>query len=84
MSDSRDLFEEFNKNKAGSVPQDRRILVLGPPRSGKSTFINMHLGGCGEEHIVGLVKTDKVPEQPSKIDVIKNFFKKLEQFFPIA
>ena len=83
MSESRDLFKELNKNKASSAPQDRRILVLGPPRSGKSIFINMHLGGRGEEHIVGLVKTDKVPGQPSKIDVIKNFFKKLEQFFPL-
>jgi hypothetical protein len=83
MSESRDLFKELNKNKASSAPQDRRILVLGPPRSGKSTFNNMYLGGRGEEHIVGLVKTDKVPGQPSKIDVIKNFFKKLEQFFPL-
>jgi FtsZ-binding cell division protein ZapB len=83
MSDSRDLFKEFNVAKASSVPQVGRVLVLGPPRSGKSTFINMHLGRRGEEHTVGLVKTDKVPEQPSKIDVIKNFFKKLEQFFPL-
>jgi len=65
------------------MPRDRRILVLGPPRSGKSTFINRYLGGRGEEHIVGLVKTVKAPGQPSKIDVIKNFFKKLEQFFPL-
>jgi hypothetical protein len=83
MSESRDLFEKFNKKKAGSVPRDRRILVLGPPRSGKSTFISRYLGGCGGEHIVGLVKTVKAPGQPSKIDVIKNFFKKLEQFFPL-
>ena len=83
MSESRDLFEEFNKKKASSMPRDRRILVLGPPRSGKSTFINRYLGGRGEEHIVGLVKTVKAPGQPSKIDVIKNFFKKLEQFFPL-
>ena len=66
--------------KASSVPQDRRILVLGPPRSGKSTFINMHLGGRGEEHTVGLVKTDEVPGQPSRIEMI---IKKLEQFFPL-
>jgi tetratricopeptide (TPR) repeat protein len=85
MYESRDLFErfnvaKFNVAKARSVPQDRRILVLGPPRSGKSTFINRYLGGCGGEHIVGLVKTGKAPGQLSKIEMI---IKKLEQFFPL-
>lgn len=71
--------------KAGPGCQVGRVLVLGPPRSGKTTFIKMYLKECGEEHTVSLIKTDKAPEQPSKIDVIKikNFFKKLERVFPL-
>jgi hypothetical protein len=84
MSESGDLFERFNVDKASSVPRVGGVLVLGPPRSGKSTFINMHLKERGEEHTVGLVKTVKAPGQLSKkdIEMIINIFKKLEQFFP--
>jgi KaiC/GvpD/RAD55 family RecA-like ATPase len=79
---SRDLFERFNVAKAGSGCRVGRVLVLGPLRSGKTTFINMYLKECGEEHTVGLVKTDKVPKQLSKIEIFINFFKKLERVFP--
>jgi energy-coupling factor transporter ATP-binding protein EcfA2 len=65
------------------VDRVERVLVLGPPRSGKTTFIKMYLKECGEEHAVGLIKTDKVPGQPSKIEMIINFFKKLERVFPL-
>jgi len=80
---SRDLFEKFNVDKAGSGCRVERVLVLGPPRSGKTTFIDRYLKGCGKEHTVGLIKTVKVPKQPSRIEMIINIFKKLERVSPL-
>jgi predicted AAA+ superfamily ATPase len=38
---AENLFKEFNKNKASG--KHETVLVLGPPRSGKTFFINKYL-----------------------------------------
>ena len=83
--ESADFFSEFNRKIARGC-QAGKFLVLGPPRSGKTTFINMYLKDCGEEYTVGLVKTTDVeePRQPGKIETtIVNIFKKLERVIPL-
>jgi len=80
-----DFLSEFNRKIARGC-QAGKLLVLGPPRSGKTTFINTYLKDCGEEYTVGLVKTTDVeePRQPGKIETtIVNIFKKLERVIPL-
>jgi len=49
------LFKEFNENKASR--KHETVLVLGPPRSGKTFFINNHLKphAKAEEYTIGLI-----------------------------
>jgi KaiC/GvpD/RAD55 family RecA-like ATPase len=64
----KDLFREFNENKAGGKYET--VLVLGPPRSGKTLFINKYLKSQkAEEHTIGLIRH----VQPSKkiIEIFK-------------
>jgi energy-coupling factor transporter ATP-binding protein EcfA2 len=64
----KDLFREFNENKAAGKYEN--ILVLGPPRSGKTFFINKYLKlQKAEEYTIGLIRH----VQPSNkiIDIFK-------------
>jgi GTPase SAR1 family protein len=65
------LFKEFNENKASG--KHGIVLVLGPPRSGKTFFINNYLKPHtkAEEYTIGLIS--KKHAQPSNkiIDAFK-------------
>jgi len=56
-----DLFKEFNKNKASR--KHETVLVLGPPRSGKTFFINNYLKPHtkAEEYTIGLISKRTQP-----------------------
>jgi len=77
--ESADFLSEFNEKIARGCHAGK-LLVLGPPRSGKTTFINMYLKECGEEYTVGLAKT---PKQPGEIGVEAGILKKLKEVIPL-
>jgi hypothetical protein len=58
---AEDLFKEFNKNKASG--KHETVLVLGPPRSGKTFFINKYLKPHtkAEEYTIGLISKRTQP-----------------------
>jgi len=79
LLESADFLSEFNEKIARGCHAGK-LLVLGPPRSGKTTFINMYLKECGEEYTVGLAKT---PKQPGEIGVEAGILKKLKEVIPL-
>jgi len=61
---SEDLFPNFNQNKADEIKKKwvncNKILIIGPPRSGKSFFVNNYLKGIDvNEYVIGLEKREE-------------------------
>jgi KaiC/GvpD/RAD55 family RecA-like ATPase len=65
-----DLFKEFNKNKASG--KHETVLVLGPPRSGKTFFIDNYLKPYtkAEEYTIGLI-SKRIQPSNNIIDAFK-------------
>lgn len=65
-----DLFKEFNKNMASG--KHETVLVLGPPRSGKTFFINNYLKSHtkAEEYTIGLI-SKRIQPSNNIIDAFK-------------
>jgi KaiC/GvpD/RAD55 family RecA-like ATPase len=66
----KDLFKEFNKNKASG--KHKTVLVLGPPRSGKTFFIDNYLKPYteAEEYTIGLI-SKRIQPSNEIIDAFK-------------
>jgi KaiC/GvpD/RAD55 family RecA-like ATPase len=68
--EDKDLFREFNENKAARKYET--VLVLGPPRSGKTLFINKYLNlQKAEEYTIGLIGKKHVQPSNKIIDIFK-------------
>ncbi|BDC00257.1 hypothetical protein [Saccharolobus caldissimus] len=82
-TETEDLFYEYNKKLSETINQNqiKDIVVIGPPRSGKSFFIKNYLKGLNvKEETIGILgvdvsKGDLIDKVKEIVDGIKKFFR---------